>query len=450
MKAKMKKKSVTGQPGEKLYRTIRQYSKGPVAEGDMEKLLEVAADYRRVKEYVYARYGGKGSLDRLYPGYAVQNEMTAVGLRAELGLPSVYFYLAVFEALGDIRAQWTHTKARVAELAGKNGNLTEQEKHYLRFVLKSGSVFAAVLNGKTVSLPEEIQAAYEKLAEQADEENMRRYLCRQVRKYHVRQIHARQEAAFAASERAYRYGDHGIYISTKEKRKRIFIPLTDNGCYKSQIRIRLSPEERSVEIQVPVETVVKDCKDIGGQVGIALGMKVMLTTDKGNCYGRELGERHIYYADWIREQSSRHGRDGGNNPGRKKYQAKKRRMQAGLHGYINQELNRFLTEENPGEVYMMEPPEAGCSGRGSVWNNRVTLWERGYIRRRLEFKCKELGIRLVEVSGKHIAVICSRCGGRGERRGGLFICGVCGQRSDEKANSAGSVLRRGLETDRKH
>jgi transposase len=446
----MKKKSVTGQPGETLYRTIRQYSKGPVAEVDMEKLLEIAADYRRVKEYVYARYGGKGSLDRLYPGYAVQNEMTAVGLRAELGLPSVYFYLAVFEALGDIRAQWTHTKARVVELAGRNGNLTEQEKHYLRFVLKSGTVFAAVLNGKTVSLPEEIQAAYEKLAEQADAENMRRYLCRQVRKYHVRQIHARQEASFAASERAYRYGDHGIYISTKEKRKRIFIPLTDNGCYKSQIRIRLFPEERSVEIQVPVETVVKGCKDIGGQVGIALGMKVMLTTDKGNCYGRELGERHICYADWIREQASRHGRDGGNNPGRKKYRAKKRRMQAGLHGYINRELNRFLTEENPGKIYMMEPLQAAVDGKNRCLNHRMALWERGYVRKRLEFKCRERGVDMMHVSGMDISVTCSQCGGRGVRRGGIFICGVCGQRSDEKANSAGNVLKRGLEADRKH
>lgn len=61
----------------------------------MRKLQEIAEDYRAVKNYVYQRYGGIKSLSKIYPGYTVQNEMTASGLRASLGLPSVYFYLAV-------------------------------------------------------------------------------------------------------------------------------------------------------------------------------------------------------------------------------------------------------------------------------------------------------------------------------------------------------------------
>ena len=87
-------------PAATICRTVRQYSRMPVPAENMRKLQEVAEDYRRVKNYVYARYGGIGSLSKIYPGYTVQNEMTRSGLRDSMGMPSVYFYLAVFDALG--------------------------------------------------------------------------------------------------------------------------------------------------------------------------------------------------------------------------------------------------------------------------------------------------------------------------------------------------------------
>ena len=202
----------------------------------MQKLLEIAEDYKTVKNYVYHRFGGIGSLSKIYPGYTVQNEMTGSGLRTELAMPSVYFYLAVFEALGDIKSQWTRTKSKLLKLIGVNGNLTEEEKHYLRFLLKVNNAFDAVLNENQVRLPREIQKKYEELLARVDAEKMHRYLRRQVRKYHVKE-HTEKAAGFSVAERAYRYADGGIYISTKEKRKRIFVPLTDRNQYQSQLYI---------------------------------------------------------------------------------------------------------------------------------------------------------------------------------------------------------------------
>ena len=51
----------------------------------------------------------------------------------------------------------------------------------------------------------------------------------------------------------------------------------------------------------------------------------MLTTEEGHCYGEKLGEYQIVYADWIRTQAGSWQRNKENNPGRKKYYAKKRR-----------------------------------------------------------------------------------------------------------------------------
>ena len=68
-------------PREKICKTVHQYNREPLSDDTMGKLLEIAADCCKVKNYVYARYGGIGSLAKLYPGYTIQNEMTASGLR---------------------------------------------------------------------------------------------------------------------------------------------------------------------------------------------------------------------------------------------------------------------------------------------------------------------------------------------------------------------------------
>ena len=171
-------------PSEKLCKTVCQHSKGKIPREDMDRLREIASGYSRVKNHVYDRFGGIKSLPELYPGYTVQNRMTESGLRAELGLPSVYFYLAVFDALGDIRSQWTRTKVQVLKQVSRNEGFREEDRHYLRFLLKISSLFDSVLNQTTFELPEEIRKPYEELAQQVDTDKLHRYLCRQVRKHH--------------------------------------------------------------------------------------------------------------------------------------------------------------------------------------------------------------------------------------------------------------------------
>ncbi len=431
---------------ETVCKTVRQYNKAPISTMDMEKLLEIAADYASVKNYVYARYGGIGSLAKIYPGYTVQNEMTGSGLRAELGLPSVYFYLAVFDALGDIKSQWTATKTKIIRLIGKNDNLTADEKHFLRFILKTTNALEEVLNQKQIVLPKEFQRKYEELAAEVDVERMKRYLCRQVRKYMVK-LHTDVADSFSIAERAYRYADHGIYISTKEKRQRIFVPLTDNNQYKSQLCIKLYPAENKFEIRAAVDVAVHSYSDYKYQVGVALGMYTMFTTHEGHCYGQELAKYQTEYADWVRTQTRVYCRNRKDNPGRKKYNAKKNRFEERLHSYINHELNRFFQIEKPKTIYLVKMPKpyAGGSGRAinSKINYSVSMWQRGYIKDRLVQKCRERSVLLVEVLGKNISNECSECGAPGTKKDGVFFCGACGYRVEEKINTARNVRNRG-------
>ncbi len=429
-------------PPEKICKTVHQYNREPVSEDSMQKLLEIAADYRDVKNYVYTRYGGIASLSKIYPGYTVQNEMTASGLREKLGLPSVYFYLAVFDALGDIKSQWTRTKSKLSGLVNKNENFTPEEKHYIRFLLKVNNAFEAALNQKPIELEKKLYRQYCGLAGQVETDRMHRYLCRQVRKYHVK-LHTDAADGFTIAERAYRYADHGIYISIKEKRKRIFVPLTDSKQYKCQSYIKLYPKECNLEIKVPVYVAVRSHRDYENQVGAAVGFYTMLTTDEGRRYGEELGRYQTEYSDWMRQQTGSYNRNRNSNPGRKKYNAKKRRFEERLHSYINQELNRFLQTEKPEVVYIVKLPKPHAGGANKRINHSIAQWQRGYIRKRLAQKCKEQSVKIIEVLGKDISNECSKCGAMGKKADGNFSCPACGYEAEEKTNTARNVKKRG-------
>lgn len=437
-------------PSDKICKTVHQYNKTPVLTEDMQKLLDIAEDFKKVKNYVYGRFGGIGSLSKIYPGYTVQNEMTASGYREKLGMPAVYYYLAVFDALGDIKSQWTRTKNKILGLIGKNEGLSEAEKHYLRFVLRVSNAFEAAVNRQPIKLPAALEKKYREVAEKVDEDKLQNYLCRQVRKYHVR-LHTEGNLGFSAAERAYRYENHGIYLAIKEKRKRVFVPLTDNHAYLCQIYVKLYPEEKRVVLHVPVKMAVKVQEGFVHSLGIALGMYRMLTTDGGNGYGEELGEYQISYAEWMQEQTRSYNRNRENNPGRKKYTAKKKRLTEQMHSYINHELNRFLEVEKPKVVYMakLPKPQSGVNRKNRKINYSVSMWQRGYIRSRLEQKCRERGIEIVEVWGKDIGNLCSACGGMGKKEDGEFVCESCGFSIEEKVNTARNVLKRGMEMDTK-
>ena len=66
------------------------------------------------------------------------------------------------------------------------------------------------------------------------------------------------------------------------------------------------------------------------------------------------------------------------------------------------------------------------------------------MRKRLELKCREQAIELVEVLGKDISRQCSGCGEIGVKAKDLFLCDSCGQQMPERENAAKNALKRGI------
>ncbi len=440
-----------------IFKTVYQYNKVPISAADMEKLREIARDCREVRNYVYDKYGGIRGLPKISPGYTAQNEMTKCGLRERLNLPSVYFYLSIFDALGDIKSQWAHVKSEIEKNIRANPNLTPEDRHYLRFVMKQSQCFEAVLVGSGtapdgaaptgtapggMTLTGKWVESYIALCESVDTHRLNQYLRRQVRR-HLVKPHSEAADGFPASPKGYRYADHGIYLTMKEKGKRLFIPLTDNNQYTRQVYIRLYPEEGKVTINVPVEVRQKHPAGYNGELGLAIGLKCMLVTDQGRAYGEKYLEYQSALADYVRERLPRHRRNAKYNPGTKKYNAGKARLEKALHDYVNAEINRMLETEKPGRIYLPKLPATPRAGYNRRVNATMNMWQRGYVKSRLVRKCAERSVEVKEVFGKGISTQCSECGAEGVKKQEIFCCGACGLEMPERQNTARNVLDRG-------
>ncbi len=425
-----------------IFKTVYQYNQAPIAAADMERLQEIARDCREVKNYVYDRYSGIRSLTKIYPGYTVQNEMTKSGMRERLGLPAVYFYLSIFDALGDIKSQWTSLKSHIEKNIRGNPNLTAEDRHYLRFVMKQSQCFEAILLGEMPRLSQNWEERFAAVCREVDSHRLDQYLRRQVRR-HLNRPHADVAAGFPASPKGYRYADHGIYLSMKESRQRLFIPLTDNNRYTRQVYIRLYPEESRITVNVPIEVRQRHPAGYEGETGLAMGLKCMLVTDRGRSYGEKYLEYQAALTDYVRERLPRHQRNAKNNPGTKKYNDGKHRLRTAMHDYVNAEINRMLDTEKPRVIYVPKLPATSKTGFNRRANALITMWQKGFVKRRLTQKCRECSVELVEVFGKGISTQCSCCGANGTKEGEFFCCPSCKTKLPERENTAKNVLNRG-------
>lgn len=414
------------------------------------------------RNYIYQKYGGIRSLVKVYSGYEVDSEVRAAGFREKIGLPSVYFSASVNRALGDIKIMWAQVRNGINEAVSRNERFSPEDRHYIRFVLKTDVCYWNILNGKTVPLPEKIQPGYEKViadlggGRSQRVENLNRYLCRQTRK-RLRRQHTDNRLRFTIKKQGYRYGElngeHGIFLATKINRQRMFIPLTDANVYDRMLDISLNPQKKSVEIIIPIFVNTQIHEDYINEIGISLGLWDMITTSTRNIYGGSFGKMQQEISQFILEENYREKPENVSDT--QNYQTRKKKMDAALKNYVNMEINRMLEQEKPKAVYLAKLPrnpgmhtaarhrDAKQLTKGTGDTHLLRMWKKGFVTERLQWKCQKNGIKLVEVIGKGIGRECSSCGQSGYTDGEKFKCPVCGFEENKKINSAKNALNRG-------
>ena len=331
----------------------------------MEFLRGIASDYCKTKNYVYGRYSGVRNLNRLTPVYTVLNEMRHCGLREQLNLPAVYYELAIADAVADIKRSWGMVKNKIGERITANENLSEDDRIYLRTVLKMNNVYASVLNHQEYELPRNATGL------DIDVKRLNNLLCRLTRRYLI-QPATDNISSFRISPNGYTYKEGAIRIVCRVPRKRISIPLKDDRTFDRQIQVHIKQD--FVMLAVPVETKVKVHKDYTNTIFIYIGSSDMFTLSNGNVYGERLDElvnpeterlakknqeRYKMYSAY--EQNAEDGNQQKtekiqlNNLGKLKYDRQKEKERLRTTTFINSEINRMLRTEKPGQIIITRP-----------------------------------------------------------------------------------------------
>lgn len=444
--------------GKEITKTVWQYTE-VLPEETMEFLKGIASDYTKVKASVYERYSGAGSLGRLASVYDLMTEMRHCGLREQLGLPSVYFELAVRDGVSDIKGMWGMVKNKIRTLITANQNLTSDDRMYLRTVLRLDNVYAAILNREEYAMPEKAAGL------DLDKDHLNRLnnlLRRLTRKYLIKPVAGKADS-FCVSPGGYSYKEGKLYLVSRAPRKRVALPLKDKKTSARQIRICVKNDH--AEIAIPAEGKKRKHKDYQNTVYIHLGYQNMCTLSSGNVYGEKLGELSSAKIQRLTEKNRERGRVQAkyreslaagdkkkaeeiktNNLGREKYNRQKKREQARLETYVNTELNRMFKTEKPGKAVIAKPVtinKAKMKYKSS--NRKAAQGPRGYVRKRLEQKCQANGIELEEINSKGTGMVCSNCGQEGKRLTEGFACESCGFQSTIALNEARNIEKKYLE-----
>ncbi len=447
------------QKKDRLTKITWQYTE-PLPEETMDFLKGIAGDYAKVKINVYERYSGIASLGRLASLFDIMTQMRHCGLREQLGLPSVYYELAVRDAVSDIKGMWGMLKNKIRTLITANENLSDADRLYLRTVLKLDPVYAAILNREEYPMPEKAAGL------DIETERLNNLLRRLTRRYLVRPASGRSNG-FSVSPGGYSYRDGSLYLVSRVRRNRIRLPLKDDRECDRQIRICIRKNDAAIAL--PVNVRKRKHEDFQNTIFVHLGYRDMCTLSDGTVYGEGLGELSSARTERLMEKNRERGRmrqsyrdslAGGdrkkaadietNNLGEFKYGRQKKKEQTQIESYINAGINRMLETEKPGTIVITKPITVNKKKSGyKPANRKISESPQGYVRSRLLQKCETNGIALVEISSRGTGSICSNCGAEGKRLAKGFVCENCGYQSSVALNGARrieAIYRKSLST----
>ena len=170
-------------------------------------------------------------------------------------------------------------KHKIGACITENENLSDDDRKYLRTVLKLGNVYAAILNRQEYEMPRNTAGL------DIDVKRLNNLLCRLTRRY-LKQPKTECMDSFRISPNGYSYKDGAMRIVCRIPRKRIAIPLKDDRTFDRQIQVIV--RKNDVVLAVPVETKIKNHADYTGTIYVHIGSQNMFTLSNGHIYGASL------------------------------------------------------------------------------------------------------------------------------------------------------------------
>ena len=438
-----------------VVKTVKQYS---LKVNNIEELYCIAERYTTVKNYVYSRYSGINSI-LLLSDY--KRQIRDIWVKSKFAnqwkLPARYWKLALDEAIANIKSEWSNVKNRIKSSVFRNSNLTEDEKLFICYILKADKLLYEILTHKEIKRPDKIINLV--IREKYILSLIRRY----VRRYKGNVPYSNESSSFMIDADMYKYKitNNKLYIEIQglSKGKRIEVQLKDNNVHKGNLRILLKKAE--IEIHKAKKVMINQIWQEEKQIAVDKGYRCLIATSDNKFYGEHLNTYLSTETERLNEINKKRNQlfalmkkyeeEGNrkkvenilrNNLGKIKYCNNKRKFDSKVKGYINEELNRFIRENKPSEVVTEDLSFVSLKDKfPSHIKRKLSRWIKGYIEKRIDYKCSLNNIAHTVVNPAYTSQVCHLCGRFGVRNNEIFTCLECGE-MDADYNAAMNLKAR--------
>ena len=263
--------------------------------------------------------------------------------------------------------------------------------------------------------------------------------------------------------------DYWIKLSTLDKGKKIYLPLSTNSYFEgidgeisNFIQINFQQDIDKIDGERPLATrhqteynnykinfcLIKNIEQEQYQpkidkLALDLGLNNLFATNIGELYGRNFS-RLLKEYDKIITLLAQNRQKQKLKTVSKKYKKLINRIKAYLKNEINRVINALIQNNRPKEI-IVERLNFTSPKLSKKLNRMLSNFGKSIIEEKFESIKEKYGIVITEVNPAYTSQECSRCGyveKKNRKRQAKFICGFCGKKQNADINSSKNILAR--------
>ena len=433
-----------------------------------EEILLIGTVQRNIKNYVWSRYNGIGSLLK-QSGWTIRDELIQKDLLSKK-ITKTLSRVAVEQSAATIKSNWTTTKKKVKKAIAQNENLTKDDKHYLYLCLKHTPTLYNILNYKKVDYATDCLKDLK-----VDVHRLNNLLRRYIRRYKTKSYTNKANVILTSNLYKFDLNNNIFSFTGKKKNSKVTITLIGNiPKLKGTLELVKNQKSNQYYLHVPLDRIIikKEMTEQSEILGLDVGITDLITLSNGSIYGANSAELFYTLSDnlvnknrsrlfsYKRQLEERILTENdpskksilelklknleNNNLGSKKKISKISKYKSRIVSHINCELNKMVKEEDIEEI-VREDLNWISKKKKNVsrkQQNRFSTWSKGVLLERLSVKLAENGIKETIVNPAYTSQVCCKCNHLGSRNGKVFKCLNCNLNIDADFNASINTKKR--------
>ena len=433
-----------------------------------EEILLIGTVQRNIKNYVWSRYSGIGSLLK-QSGWTIRDELIQKDLLSKK-ITKTLSRVAVEQSAATIKSNWTTTKKKVKKAIAQNENLTKDDKHYLYLCLKHTPTLYNILNYKKVDYATDCLKDLK-----VDVHRLNNLLRRYIRRYKTKSYTNKANVILTSNLYKFDLNNNIFSFTGKKKNSKVTITLIGNiPKLKGTLELVKNQKSNQYYLHVPLDRIIikKEMTEQSEILGLDVGITDLITLSNGSIYGANSAELFYTLSDnlvnknrsrlfsYKRQLEERILTENdpskksilelklknleNNNLGSKKRISKISKYKSRIVSHINCELNKMVKEEDIEEI-VREDLNWISKKKKNVsrkQQNRFSTWSKGVLLERLSVKLAENGIKETIVNPAYTSQVCCKCNHLGSRNGKVFKCLNCNLSIDADFNASINTKKR--------